>query len=139
MNSTFTASKKRLITGLGIALLSLPASAANPPTQSMTKTAQGLSYKLTMPKPLNTGEHKLSLKINRGTQLVRNATLSAQALMEDGMKSAVKITLKPNGEYELKTQLDMGGEWQLKIQQTAPVKTNLLFLLDVNGNSHHHH
>ncbi len=131
--------KKQLLFGLSIALLSLPASAVKLQTQSQTKTVQGLTYKLTMPKPLKTGEQKLSLKITRGSFTVRNARISAEALMDDGMKSAVKITLKPTGEYELKTLLDMGGEWQLKIQQTAPNKSNLLFLLDVTGSSQHHH
>ena len=129
--------RKTLLTGLGLALLALPASAGN--TKSLTKTVAGLSYKLITPNPLPMGEQKLSLKLSRGAQLVKGAKLTAVATMDDGMKSAVKITSKANGELELKTKFTMGGEWQLHIQQTAPVKAQIKFDLMVSGGAHSGH
>lgn len=129
--------KKTLLTGLGLALLALPASAGN--TKSFTKSAAGLSYKLTTPNPLPMGEQKLTLKLMRGAQLLKGAKLTAVATMDDGMKTPVKITPKANGELELKAKFSMGGEWQLKVQQTAPVKTEVKFDLMVAGGSHSGH
>lgn len=131
-----------LLSALSLVLLSLPLAAASPPpTQSQSKTTAGIVYKLTMPKPLLMSPTiKMTLKLTKGSQSIKNAKLSASALMDDGMKSAVKITPKANGDYELLTRLDMGGEWQLKISQSAPIKSNVLFLLDVTDpHGQHHH
>lgn len=129
--------RKALITGLGLNLIMLPASAVN--IKSLTKNAAGISYKLTTPNPLPMGEQKLTLKLSRGTQGVKGAKLTAVASMGDGMKAAVKITPKANGELELKTKFTMGGEWELKLQQTEPVKTEVKFDLTVSGGSHSGH
>lgn len=123
---------------LGLALLSLPAAAGTPP-KSMTKTVAGLSYKLTVPNPLPMGEQKLTLKVTRGAQIVKGAALTAEVIMADGMKNVVKVTSKPTGELELKTKFDMGGEWQLKLKQTTPVKAEVKFDLMVAGGSHSGH
>lgn len=128
--------KKALLTGLGLALLSLPASAGQ--TKSQTKSAAGLSFKLTRPDPLPMGDQKLFLKVSRGGSLLKGVKLTAQASMGDGMKSPVKVTAKANGELELKTHFSMDGEWTLKLQQTAPVKANLSFELMVSGGDHGH-
>lgn len=129
--------KKTLFTGLGLALLALPASAGAP--KSLTKSAAGLSYKLTTPNPLPMGEQKLTLKLMRGAQVLKGAKLTAVATMADGMKTPVKITPKASGELELKATFSMGGEWQLKLQQTAPVKTEVTFDLMVAGGDHSGH
>lgn len=129
--------KKTLLTGLGLAMLALPASAGN--TKSLTKTVAGLSYKLTTPNPLPMGQQTLLLKLNRGAQVLKGARLTAVATMADGMKTAVKITPKANGELELKTTFSMGGEWQLKLQQTTPVKAEVKFDLMVAGGDHSGH
>lgn len=129
--------RKALLTGLGLGLIALPASAVT--TKSLTKTAAGVSYKLTTPNPLPMGEQKLTLKLSRGAQLVKGAKLTAVVSMDDGMKTAVKITPKANGELELNTKFTMGGEWELKLQQTAPVKAEVKFELMVSGGSHAGH
>lgn len=129
--------KKGLILGLGLALLSLPVSAG--PTKSFTKNAAGLSFKLTIPHPLPMGEQKLRLKVMQGTQLLKKAKLTGLISMDDGMKAAVKITPQTNGEFELKTNFSMGGEWQIKLQQSAPVKTEVKFELMVSGGNHAGH
>lgn len=129
--------KKSLFLGLGLALLSLPVSAG--PTKSLTKNVAGLSYKLTIPQPLSMGEQKLKLRLMQGSQLLKSAKLTALIRMADGMKSAVKITPQKNGEFELKAHFSMGGEWQLKLQQSAPVKTEVQFELMVSGGNHAGH
>lgn len=134
---TTTPLKKGLIMGLGLVLLSLPVSAGV--TKSFTKNAAGLSYKLTVPQPLPMGEQKLKLRLMQGAQLLKNAKLTGQISMDDGMKAAVKITPQKNGEYELKTHFSMEGEWQLKLQQSAPVKSEVKFELKVSGGSHSGH
>lgn len=129
--------KRSVLTALGVALLALPASAGN--TKSFTKSTAGLSYKLTTPNPLPMGEQKLSLRVMRGGQVLKGANLTAQIMMDDGMKSPVKITPKANGELELKTTFSMGGDWQLVIKQSAPVKAEVKFDLMVSGGSHSGH
>ncbi|HEY9843939.1 MAG TPA: FixH family protein [Candidatus Obscuribacterales bacterium] len=109
--------------------ISLPAAAAAP--KSMTKSVSGISYRLTLPHPLPIGEQKLILRLSKGAQLLKGARLTAVASMGDGMQSAVKITPRPNGELELRTRFSMGGEWELRLQQTAPVKSRIVFTVTV--------
>ena len=101
-------------------------------TKSTTKTIAGISYKLTTANPLAMGSQKLILKLSRGSQLLKDAKLTAVASMSDGMKTPVKITYQPNGDLELKTNFSMSGEWNLKILQTKPTKTEISFLLIVS-------
>jgi hypothetical protein len=129
--------KKTFISALGLALFSLPVLAGS--SKSLTKSVTGTSYKLTSPQPLHMGEAKLLLKLTRAGQIVKGAKLTAVASMGDGMKSEVKITPKPSGELELKTKFSMGGEWQLTLQQTAPVKAKVVFPLMVSGGDHAGH
>jgi hypothetical protein len=129
--------KKTLISALGLSLFTLPVLAGS--TKSLTKSVAGMSYKLTTPQPLHMGEAKIMLKVTRSGQIVKGAKLSAVASMNDGMKSVVKITPKANGELELKTQFSMGGEWQLSLQQSTPVKAKIVFPLMVSGGDHSEH
>lgn len=108
------------------------------PIASQTKTVAGLNYKLSYAKPLHEGPQTLVLRVSRAGKPVPGLKLTAQAIMDDGMKSAIKISSKANGELALATQLDMAGEWQIKLQQSAPAKASLIFLVDVVGKPHHH-
>ena len=129
--------QKTVLTSLGAALLTLPASAAA--TKSLTKQAAGLSYKLTTANPLPMGEQKLTLKLMRGGQILKGAQFTAVATMTDGMKTPVKITPQANGELALKTTFSMGGEWQITLQQSTPVKAKVTFQLMVVGGAHGTH
>lgn len=126
--------KQTLLTGLGLALLAVPTLAGG--TKSVTKTMSGFMYKLTTPDPLQMGEQTLHLQVSRGNQGAKGVQLTAMATMDDGMKSPVKVTAKANGMVELKTKFSMGGEWQLTLQQSAPVKATVTFDLVVLGGHH---
>ncbi len=128
---------KQLLSTLMLGLWALPASAAN--TRSFTQEHSGISYILTSLDPLPVGEQKLSLKLMRDDQLLKGAKLSAVATMGDGMKIPVKITSKASGELELTARFSMGGKWQLKLQQSVPVKAEIKFDLMVAGGGHLHH
>lgn len=70
-------------------------------------------------------------------QAVTAAKLKAEISMSDGMKETVKITPLKTGEYDLEAHFKMGGDWQLKLQQSAPFKADLAFELKVAGGHSH--
>lgn len=117
-----------------LAILGLTAGAAVAgPPRSLSKTVAGMTYKLTLPHPLPMGAQKLQLKIMQGAQTLQNVKLTATVRMADGMKSPVKVLVKPSGELELQTRFTMEGDWQLQLQQTAPTRAQLAFALTVQG------